>query len=74
MDYKLVMNTRQFGYVRKNDVKDKNLQLSKGGTLFQKDPYVLSVWVGNEKGQTGLYLSKDPVTGKCVMRERNEIE
>jgi hypothetical protein len=74
MDYKLVMNTRQFGYIRKNDVKSKELQLSKGGKAFQSDPDVLSVWVGNEKGQTGLYLVKDPVTSACIKRERNEID
>jgi hypothetical protein len=67
------MKTKQFGYVRKDDVEDRHLQKQKAGLFFATNPDVESVWVGNEQGKTALYLKKDPVTGECIMREENDI-
>ena len=73
MSYKLVMKTKPFGYVRKNDVENRHLQKQKAGILFNHMPEVESVWVGNDMGETALYLRKDPITGQCIMREENDV-
>ena len=65
----LKAKTRQYGYVEFGRVADRHNQKSKAGKLFRNDDDVLSVCVYDKGGQSHFYLKKDPVTGKCVLRE-----